>query len=96
MLLHLDPVVPEHPVVNPRVLGLNPQRGLGLHGVDHEMVVAVRAVLVGVLELLRVLAEALLALLAGKGKVELLAERVRLGLGVALDAVEPFLTWGCC
>lgn len=54
------------------------------------MVVAVRAVLVGVLELLGVFAEALAALLAGEDQLQGLLERVRLLLVVAVGAVEPF------
>ena len=94
----LDPVVLDHPVVDPRVLALDRQSRLGHHGIEHKVVIAVRAVLVGLLELLSIFAEALLALLAGEGEVELLAERVRLALSVALGAVEPFPTCGgrCC
>lgn len=94
MHLVLHPLVPDHPVVDAHVLGLDRQRGLGRHGVEDKVVIAVRAVLVGLLELLRVLAETLLALLAGEGEVELLADGVRLVLGVALGAIVPFSTWG--
>lgn len=87
----LDAVVLEHAVVDAGVLALDAQGGLGDDGVDDEVVVAVRAVLVGLLEGLGVLAEALLALLAGKGHLERLQELVRLLLVVAVGAVKPFL-----
>lgn len=90
----LDTVVLEHAVVDAGVLALDAQGGLGDDGVDDEVVVAVRAVLVGLLEDLGVLAEALLALLAGERHLERLQELVRLLLVVAVGAVEPFLaTW---
>jgi len=57
------------------------------------VVIAVGAILVGLLELLGVLAEALLALFAGEDELELLAERVGFILGVAFGAVEPFAAW---
>ena len=70
----LDAVILQHAVVDPRVLAFDTQRGLGDDGLDDEVVVAVRAVLVGLLELLRVLAEALLALLARERHLEGLLE----------------------
>jgi hypothetical protein len=57
------------------------------------VVIAVGAILVGLLELLGVLAKALLALFAGEDELELLAERVGFILGVAFGAVEPFAAW---
>lgn len=58
------------------------------------MVVAVRAVFVALLELLGVLAEALLALFAGEDHLGTLLEIVVLGLGMALGAVKPLLAAG--
>lgn len=87
----LDAVVLEHLVVDAGVVALDGEGGLRDGGVEHEVVVAVRAVLVGLLELLRVLAEALLALLARERHLEGPQQLVRLFLGVALGAVEPFL-----
>lgn len=86
----LDTFVLEHPVVHPGILALDRDGGLGSDGVEDEVVVAVWAVLVGLLELGRVLAEALLAFLAGEGHVDRLAERVVLLLQVAVGAVKPF------
>jgi hypothetical protein len=48
---------------------------------------------VRILKLARILPERLLALLADKGHVEGLHQRVISLLGVALGAVEPFLAW---
>lgn len=94
MFVVLDALVLEHAVVHAGVLTLDTERGLGDDGLEDEVVVAVRAVLVGLLELLRVLAEALLALLAREGHLEGLPELVRLLLVVAVGAVEPLLaTW---
>lgn len=88
-LLLLDALVLEHAVVHPGVLALDAQGGLGDDGLEDEVVVAVGAVLVGLLELLDLLAEALAALLAGEHHLEGGLERVRLALVVALGAVEP-------
>lgn len=94
LLVVLDAFVLEHAGVHAGVLPLDAQGGLGHDGLEDEVVVAVRAVLVGLLELLRVLAEALAALLARERHLERLHELVRLLLVVALGAVEPFLaTW---
>lgn len=54
------------------------------------MIVAVGAVLVRLLKLFDVLAEALFALFAGEDHLEGLEEGVGLGFGVAVYAVEPF------
>lgn len=56
------------------------------------MVIAVWAVLVALLKLLAVLAEALLALLAGEDHLERLEKGVRLLLLVAFGAVKPLPT----
>ena len=59
------------------------------------MVVAVRAELVGLVGLARVvLAEALFALFAGEGELRFLEQGVVLRLAVALGAVEPFAACG--
>jgi len=88
-LILLDPIVLEHLVVHPHVLALDRKGGLGRLGLDDEVVIAVRAVLVAFLELLGIFAEALLALLAGEDHLEALEEGVLLLLLMALDAVEP-------
>lgn len=90
VLLPLDALVPQHARILPHVLALDLELGLGGHGIEHEVVVAVRAVLVGVLHLAGVLAEALFALFAGKRHLEGLQQLVvGLLLGVAFGAVEP-------
>lgn len=91
MLVVLDTVVLEHAVVHAGILALDAERRLGDDGLENEVVIAVRAVLVGLLKFLRILAEALLALLARERHLEGLLELVRLLLVVAVGAVEPFL-----
>jgi hypothetical protein len=90
-LVVLDALVLEHTIVHAGVLALDAERGLRDDGLEDEVVIAVRAVLVGLLELLRVLAEALLALLARERHLEGLPQLVRLLLVVAVGAVEPLL-----
>ena len=58
--------------------------------VDDEVVIAVRAVLIAVLELRSILSEALLALFASEYHLESLKKVVGLLLVVALRAIEPF------
>lgn len=58
------------------------------------MVVAVRAVLVSLLKVTCVLAEALAALLARKSHLKLLLQRMRLLLGVASRTLEPLAAAG--
>jgi hypothetical protein len=58
------------------------------------VIITVGAKLIGLLELLGVLTEALLAFLAGKNHFDVLEKGVRFSLGVALGAVEPFLAAG--
>ncbi len=82
-------LIPQHPTINPHIIALHLQPRLRFLGLDHEMVVAVRAVLVAILKLLHVLPEALLALFAREGHVHGLFELVRLRVGVALRAIEP-------
>jgi hypothetical protein len=60
-------LVLEHSGVDARILAFNLQPRLRREGIEDEVVVAVRAVLITVLELTAVFAEALLALLAGEG-----------------------------
>ncbi|KAI6772335.1 hypothetical protein HG530_003293 [Fusarium avenaceum] len=83
----------EHFAVHSYVVALDRQGRLRSLCVDNEVVVAVGAELVGLLELLDVLSEALLALLAGKDHLEALFERVVLLFHVTLDAVKPFSTY---
>lgn len=82
------------PGVDAYVFTLNLQARLGRLSFDDEVVVAVRAVFVALLELLGVLAEALLALFAGKSHFGALHEVVLLRLGMALGAVEPLAAAG--
>lgn len=91
----LDAVVLEHLAVDAGVVALDGEGGLGDGGGEDEVVVAVRAVLVGLLELLRVLAEALAALLARERHLERPQQLVRLLLPVALGAVEPLPACVC-
>lgn len=59
------------------------------------MIIAVGAVLVGILKFAGVLAEALLAFFAGENHLETLQKGVCFLLSVALDAVEPLLACMC-
>jgi hypothetical protein len=93
LVRRLHSVVLDHAVVNAHVVALDRYRCLGRLGIDHKVVVAVRAVLIGLLKLLSVLAEALFALLACECHVEFLQQRVVLGFFVAFNAVEPFFAW---
>jgi hypothetical protein len=89
-LLFADAVVLEHAGVDAHVLALYLESGFGRDGVQNKVVVAVGAILVGLVVFVGiVLAEALFALLAGEGELRVLQERVVLGFAVALGAVEP-------
>lgn len=90
ILLPFDPIILQHPTINPRILALKLQHRFWSHGIDNEVVVAVRTVLVGFLELLGVFAEGFAALFAGECHVCLLQERVVFRFLVAFCAVEPF------
>lgn len=70
-LLGLDPIVLEHPAINPRVLALELQPSLWRYSFQHIVIIAVRAVFVAVLKLLGVFAESFLALLACEGLVRI-------------------------
>jgi len=59
------------------------------------MVIAIRAILIALLVLRRVLSKRLLALLAQECHLRRLRKRVRVRLGVALCAVEPLFAAGC-
>lgn len=85
-----DPLVLEQPIVHPNVVALDGQRGLGGLCLEDVVVVAVRAVLVALVELLCVLAEDLFAFLAGECHFHALFEGVGFLFGVAFGAVEPF------
>ena len=69
-LLILNALILNHTIINTNVIALDGKRGLGDRSLEDEVVVAVRAVLVGLLELLRVLAETLAALLARERHLE--------------------------
>lgn len=84
-------VVLEHPGILSQILTLNLEAGLRGDGVEDKVVVAVGAVLVAVVKLLDVLAEALFALFAGKHHFQRRLQVVRFRLGVAFGAIEPFL-----
>lgn len=83
-------IVLKHPVVHADVFAFNSNGGLWCFGVNNEVVITMRAVFVALVELLGVLAEALLALLAGKDHFVSLLKRVAFGLMMTLGAVEPF------
>lgn len=91
--LLLLPLVLEHPAVHASVFSFDRDGGVGRLGINDEVVVAVRAVFVRVIELLGILAEAFLAFLAGEGHLKSLQERMCLLFLVALGAVEPFLAY---
>jgi len=93
-LLPPNPLILNHPSIPPNILPLKLHKRPRHLRLDDEMVVAVRAVLVALVPLLRVLAEALLALLAREHHLEALQEGVRFRLGVAGYAVVPFLAAG--
>ena len=82
------------PGVFPDVLALDLEPGLRGDGVDDKVVVAVGAIFVALLKLLCLLAEALLALFAGKDHLGRLLQRVVGRLLVALGAVKPLLAAG--
>jgi hypothetical protein len=88
-LLSLDAIVPDHPRVFPDVFALDLQTCLWLLGLQQEVVVAVRAVLVALLKRFHVFAEALLALFACEDHLDGALELVVLLLAVTLGAVEP-------
>jgi hypothetical protein len=82
------------PRINPSIITLNLQRSLGRHSVDHKVIIAVRAVLVTLVELRRVLPETLLALFTGEYHFGGFGERVGFLFEVAFGAVEPFSAAG--
>ena len=90
-LISTHTIILEHAVVYPRILSLNRYGCLGGDGIKNVVVVAMWAVLVGILKLTRILSEALLALLARENHLEALQQLVVLLLLVALGAIEPFL-----
>lgn len=89
LLLPLDTIIPDHPRVLPDILALDLETSLRLLGLEQEVVVAVRAVLVALFKRLHVFAETLLALFAGEDHLRGAFELVVLLLGVAFCAVEP-------
>jgi len=92
LLFPLDPVVFEHSCIYTGIFAFDIECGLRRQSLDDEVVVAVRAVFVTLFKLLRVFPEAFLALLAGKGHVEFLQQRVVFLFGMAFGTVEPFAT----
>lgn len=64
----LESVVFQHAAVHPDVVTLDRERWLRHGGLDNKMVVAVWAVFIRLLEVLRILPKTLLALLACKGQ----------------------------
>ena len=85
-----DSLIFQHSSVDSSVFSLDLQHCLWLHGLQDVVIIAMRAVFIGVLELVGVLAEALLAFLAGEGPLVGLKERMVFGLAMAVGAVEPF------
>lgn len=94
VVLLFHSVVPQHLIIDPHILALHRKRSLGCLGIDDEVIIAVWAVFVAVVELLGVLAEALLALLAGKDHFEALQKGVFFLLAMAFGAVKPFSALG--
>ena len=70
LLFILHPIVLEHPGVLPYVLALDFKSGLRFFRFQNKVVVAVGTVFVAVVKILQVLAEAFLALLAGKDHLQ--------------------------
>lgn len=93
-LLALDTVVPDHSGILSDILALNLQSRLRLLGFQKIVVVAMRAVLVALVELFHVFAEDLSALFACEDHLSRAFEIVVLLLGMALCAVEPLPTAG--
>ena len=109
LLLPPEAVVFQHPRVDPSILSFDFQARFGRDGVNDEVVVAMRAVFIAYGEvsgafsgrsvyrpffkLLGVFAEALLALLACKGHVQALQQRMVFLLMVTLGAVKPFAAY---
>jgi hypothetical protein len=83
----------EHACILAHIIALDLQSRLRRDGLEDKVVVAVGAVLVALVKLLDVLAEALFALFAGKHHFERGLEVVLFRLGVAFCAVEPFLAF---
>jgi len=82
-------LVLEHLVVNANIVALDGEGGLGGLCLNDEVVVAVWAVLVAFLKLLRVFAEDLSALFAGKDHFERLHQGMVFLLGMTFGAIEP-------
>jgi hypothetical protein len=91
-LLALDTVVPDHARVLSDVLALNLETRLGLLGLQEEVVVAMRAVLIALVELFHVFAKDFSALFACEDHLGGAFELVVLLLSVAFCAVEPLAT----
>lgn len=88
-----DSLIFDHSRVHPHIVALNLQHRLRLHSLEDVVVITMRTVFVGIFELVGVLAEALLAFLAGEGHLVGLEQRVLLSLAVAISAIEPFAAW---
>lgn len=93
-------VILEHLAIYSNVVTLNADSCLGSFGIDDEMVIAVRAVFVALIELLGVLSEALLALLASKNHLQRLQKGMAFLLLMAVCTVKPLPAYGklalCC
>jgi hypothetical protein len=88
-ILALDTIIPDHPGVLSNILALNLESCLGLLGLQKEVVVAVRAVLVALVELFHIFAKDLSALFACENHLGRAFELMVLLLSVAFCAVEP-------
>lgn len=80
-LLPPNPLILQHPIINPRILAFNFQHRLRRDGFQHEVVVAVRAVLVALFEFLGILAKGFFAFLAGECLLDIRREERRNGRG---------------
>ena len=92
-LLPPHSIILQHPRIDPHIFALYLQLHLRGQSINDKVVVAVRAVLVALVKFLRVFAEALFALFAGKDHFGLFKERVGFGFGMTFGAVEPFFAW---
>lgn len=86
-------VIFQEPIVHASIVTFDGERWFGNLGFNDEVVIAVRAVFVAVIELLCIFAEALFALFAGKCHVERLHEWVLLLFGMAFGTVKPFAAY---
>jgi hypothetical protein len=81
------------PCVYSGILALDLDSWFRGQGINDEVIVAMRAVLIALVKLLGVLAKGLFAFLAGKGDLEAFEEGMAFRLFVAVGAIEPLAAW---